>query len=192
MPAFIYHKGYYEPLIYLGMALSTVGYALLTILSEKSPIYLPIIFSLILGGGIGLAMQPPLIALQTSLEYMDVPTATALYGFIRSLSTGISIVIGTVIFQNVMQSRSASLPGDLAAQFGGNKAAASVTVIQTLDETQAGLVKGAYAQSLSRMWIVYSCISGFGLICSFVINGRKLDKEHMRDLMNKSDGGDEQ
>lgn len=43
--------------------------------------------------------QAPLIAIQTTVKPSDIATATGTFGFIRQLSTSISVVLGGVIFQ---------------------------------------------------------------------------------------------
>jgi hypothetical protein len=53
---------------------------------------------IVAGLGVGLVFQPLLTALKFLVKSDDIATATALFGFIRSLSTSVSVVIGGVIF----------------------------------------------------------------------------------------------
>lgn len=105
--------------------------------------------------GIGLVFQPLIIAIQSSVEHSDVAAATALMGFVRNLSTAISVVIGGVIFQSEMQAKYKDmlsiLPMDIAREFSGDSAAANVKLIGTLTPMQQLLVKKCYARSLRSM-----------------------------------------
>jgi hypothetical protein len=182
MAGFIIRRtGRYLPLIYLGMALTTLAFSLFTLLSDKSTIPAIIGLELLGGLGVGLVFQPPLIALQSFVHQDDVATATAFFGFIRSFSTSVSVVIGGVVFQNEMQSRQDMLqrllPGKVAKDFSGQSAAANVALIQSLNQGEAQIVKAAYSQSLSRMWILYACFAVTGLLMSFGIQNQTLRTE---------------
>jgi hypothetical protein len=80
--------------------------------------------------------QPPLVAFQASVPQQDVTTATALFGFVRGLSTSVSVVIGGVVFQNGMAARYARLrdvlPLETARKLSGAEAVANVLVIRSL------------------------------------------------------------
>jgi hypothetical protein len=172
--------GRYLPLIYLGMTLTTLAFSLFTLLSDKLTISAIIGLELLGGLGVGLVFQPPLIALQSFVHH-DVATATAFFGFIRSFSTSVSIVIGGVMFQNEMQSRQGMLqrllPGDIANRFSGQNAAANVALVRSLSPGEAQIVREAYSPSLSRMWILYACFAAAGLLMSFGIQNQTLRTE---------------
>jgi hypothetical protein len=127
-----------------------------------------------------MVFQPPLIALQSVVSNEDVAGATALFGFVRSFSTSVSVVIGGLVFQNVMETRSGTLKNELspakAELFSGKNAAANVDIISTLNEAEQVVVKKAFATSLSRMWILYACVAAVGLVLSFGINRKVLEK----------------
>jgi hypothetical protein len=184
----IRRTGRYLPLIYLGMALTTLAFSLFTLLSDKSAISAIIGLELLGGLGVGLVFQPPLIALQSFVHHDDVATATAFFGFIRSFSTSVSIVIGGVMVQNEMQSRQGMLqrllPGDIANRFSGQNAAANVALVRSLSPGEAQIVREAYSQSLSRMWILYACFAAAGLLMSFGIQNQTLRTE----LINETSG----
>lgn len=165
------------------MFLSTLGFALLTMLSPTSPHSTVVVFELIAGLGIGMVFQPPLIALQALVSNDDVAVATSLFGFIRSLSTSVSIVIGGLVFQNRMQAHHGFLKGVLSSAqadlFSGKNAAANVDLIDSLDNTQQAIVKEVYAMSLSTMWILYASVAGVGLVLSFGLDKKALKKSPM-------------
>lgn len=112
----------------------------------------------------------------------DIATATATFGFTRNLGSAISVVVGSVIFQNEMKAQQGSLRASLgeqtASSFGGGAAGANVGLINSLSGPQKAIARDAFAQSLSKMWILYAVFGAVGLLISFLIGANVLDKHH--------------
>jgi hypothetical protein len=182
--AIIHRTGRYLELIWIGMAITSIGFGLFIRLDIETPLIEIIFVEIIAGVGVGLVFQPLQISLQSSVDHGDVAAATALMGFIRSLSTAISIVIGGVIFQNRMDAQSkhtrSVLPPELAGNFSGDSAAANVNMITALSPLQKSVVKDSYARSLSSMWILYTAVAGLGLALSMFISRQELSTEHVK------------
>ncbi|KAE9369002.1 MFS general substrate transporter [Stipitochalara longipes BDJ] len=174
--------GKYLPAIWFGMAVMTLGIGLLIDLSASRVWSKIIIFQIIAGIGIGPNFQSPLLALQTGVPQRDIATATATFGFVRNLSTSISVVIGGVVFQNEMQKRYPSLVAALGLEtanlLSGNSAGASVGIVKALPEAKRIVAREAFADSLRTMWIMYVAFAGLGLLVSLCVGSRKLSKEH--------------
>ena len=182
----IYKTGRYLELIWIGMALFTIGEGLLIKLNVDSSLPTIIIFQLIAGFGAGLLFEPPLIALQAMTSQKDIATATGTLTFIRTLSTSLAAVIGGVIFQNGMairgpRLRAAGLSSQSLRDLSGGSAAANVeNVISMLsDPMQRLVVKEAFAWSLRNIWILCTCIIFCGLLFSLFIEKAVLSKEHV-------------
>ncbi|KAK1757802.1 major facilitator superfamily domain-containing protein [Echria macrotheca] len=174
--------GRYLPMIIGGMALMTLGYGLFVDLDRKPNWAKVVVYQLIAGAGVGPNFQGPLIALQTMVEPRDMASATATYGFIRQLSTAVSIVIGGVVFQNGMQAQYPALVSELGPEIAnllsGANAASSVSLVNKLPDHQREIARDAYFDSLRTMYIMYAVFAGVGLICSFFIGHRVLSKQH--------------
>jgi len=174
--------GQYLPPIWFGMFFMTLGFGLFIDLPNHETWARVIIFQLIAGIGVGPNFQAPLIALQTLVEPKDIATATATFGFIRNLSTSISVVIGGVIFQNGMAKREATLRAALGPQIsqalGGGSAGAATGVVAQLPPQQKAVATAAYTSSLMTMWIFYVCIAALGLAVSLAIGRQTLSKNH--------------
>lgn len=82
----------------------TLGFGLLITMGSTTTIPSLIAIEIVAAMGVGTVFQAPLIAYQTALDPADMAKATALFGFVRSLSTSISIVVGGVVFQNTFAS----------------------------------------------------------------------------------------
>ncbi|KAH8813029.1 MFS multidrug transporter-like protein [Xylogone sp. PMI_703] len=180
--AFIKKTGKYVPAIWFGLTFMTIGFGLFIDLDVTANWAKIIIYQIIAGIGVGPNFQAPLIALQAMVSPRDIATATATFGFIRSLSSAISVVVGGVVFQNEMQKRFGSLAASLgpatASALTGGAAGASIGIVNELPPAQRNIARQALYGSLRNMWIVYVAFGALGLFISFFIVTNKLSKEH--------------
>ncbi|KAF5872064.1 putative major facilitator superfamily transporter protein [Botrytis fragariae] len=179
---FIKKTGKYLPPIYFGLVVMTLGFGLFINLPRKATWSKIIIYQIIAGIGVGPNFQSPLIALQTLVKKADIATATATFGFTRNLSTSISVVVGSVVFQNEMQKKSAelikALGSSVALELSGGSAGASVDIVKDLPAAGREVARDAYWGSLRIMWIIYVAFAALGLAISFAIGQHVLSKEH--------------
>lgn len=179
---FIKKTGKYLPCIIFGMAVMTLGFGLFVNLEARADWAKIICYQLVAGIGVGPNFQAPLIALQTTVQPRDMASATATFGFVRQLFTSISIVVGGVVFQNGMQHRYPKLleelGPDVANLLSGSNAASSVGLVDQLPEAPRQIAREAYAGSLQTMYIMYVAAAGLGLLVSFLVESRKLSKDH--------------
>lgn len=152
---FIKKTGKYLPPIYFGLTVLTLGFGLFINLPRNPTWSKIIIYQIIAGIGVGPNFQSPLIALQTLVQRSDIATATATFGFTRNLSTSISVVVGSVVFQNEMQKRGAelvsALGSSIASELGGGSAGASVDIVKALPPAEREVARDAYWESLRIM-----------------------------------------
>lgn len=174
--------GRYRECIIAGMFFMTLGFGLFIDLQPYASWSRIVIFQLIAGTGVGPNFQAPLVAFQANIRPADMATATATFGFIRQLSTSMSVVLGTVVYQNIMgqqaEKLTAAIGSKLTAEISTSFAGASKTLIETLDPHQKTVVLEAFTFALSRMWIFYTCIGGVGFVLSCFIRPRVLSKTH--------------
>lgn len=179
---FIKKTGKYLPPIWFGLVVMTLGFGLFIDLPSKENWAKIIIYQIIAGIGVGPNFQSPLIALQSMIAPRDIATATATFGFVRNLSTSISVVIGGVVFQNEMEKRSAALTASLGAttagELSGGSAGASVGLVSALPAGERQTARDAFYSSLRAMWIMYVCFAALGVVISLFIGSQTLSKEH--------------
>ncbi|KAG9235409.1 MFS multidrug transporter-like protein [Amylocarpus encephaloides] len=179
---FIKKTGKYLPPIWFGMFLMTLGFGLFIDFGREAHWAKIIIFQIIAGVGVGPNFQAPLIALQNFVAPRDIGVATSTFGFIRNLSTSISVVIGGVVFQNEMEKKYprllATLGPQTAGALSGGSAGASVGLVDQLPANQKIVARQAYSESLQTMFIMYVTFSGLGLFISLFISHKNLNKEH--------------
>ena len=173
--------GRYRPVIWFGTTLMCIGFGLYINFPATASWPRIILFQIVAGLGVGPNFQAPLIALQSKIRPRDIAAATATFGFVRNLATAMSVVIGGVIFQNQMAQHAAQLsmlPPQAAAALAGGSAGASTQLVDALPDAQKQPVLDAYAESLSRMWIFYTCTGFLAVVFSFLIGKRTLSKDH--------------
>ncbi|KAF2009827.1 multidrug resistance protein fnx1 [Aaosphaeria arxii CBS 175.79] len=179
---FIRKTGQYLPCIWFGFIFMTIGFGLFIDLGPRSSWAKIIIYQIIGGIGVGPNFQSPLIALQSLVPKRDVATATSTFGFVRNLGSAISIVVGSVIFQNRIETYQpllrSTLPPQVADAFGAGSAGASVGLIKSLPDNEKAVARYAFSKSLSTMWIMYVCFSAAGLAVSLLITKNVLQKQH--------------
>lgn len=174
--------GRFRELIIGGMSLMALGFGLFIDLKAYASWPRIIIYQLIAGVGIGPNFQAPLVAFQANIRPADMATATATFGFVRQLSTSMSVVLGTVIYQNMMSQQSAKLIASLGAEtaaavmasFGGS----SKSLVKSLTPSQREVVFGAYTHALNRMWIFYTAMACLGFVLALFICPRELTRNH--------------
>ncbi|KAJ2864166.1 hypothetical protein GGH94_003114 [Coemansia aciculifera] len=105
--------GRYRELIWLGGAIATVGAGLFALMDETTNTGKSIGLILCGGAGMGLILQPMLLALQTAIQPRDMATGTTLFVAIRTLGGS----IGLAVFQTVQQNKLAPLIAELVRQY---------------------------------------------------------------------------
>ncbi|GES57546.1 MFS drug transporter [Aspergillus terreus] len=180
---FIMRKvGRYRELIIGGMLFMTIGYGLFIDLKPYASWPRIIIYQIIGGLGTGPNFQAPLVALQANIHPSDVATATSTFGFLRQTSAAIATVLGTVVYQNVLSQQmpriTAALGLDNAHAIASGFAGSQSDLIRSLPADQRAVILEAYTFALSRMWIFYTAIAGFGFILTLFVRHIELSKSH--------------
>ncbi|KAJ5784891.1 uncharacterized protein N7503_010103 [Penicillium pulvis] len=94
------YVGYYNPTLIFGSVLMAVGSGLITTLRPDTGPEKWISFQILYGIGIGLAFQPPYIAVQTVLPDCLVPTALVMLSFAQQFGGIIILCIAQNVFLN--------------------------------------------------------------------------------------------
>ena len=173
--------GHYREPIWFGLTFMVLGFGLFLDLPDHADWTKIIIYQIIAGIGVGPNFQAPLIALQNHVKGSDIATATSLFGFMRQLATSMSVVLGGVIFQNMLARRGPELGaalGSNAVQLSGSGFGTTTAFLKSLPSAQKAVVNMAYTQSLHKMWIFYVAIGVFGLFISLFIRAKVLSKVH--------------
>ncbi|KIX02882.1 uncharacterized protein Z518_08825 [Rhinocladiella mackenziei CBS 650.93] len=181
---FIKKTGRFREPIWFGLCMMTLGYGLFIDLEPQANWAKIIIYQIIAGIGVGPNFQSPLIALQSHVKGHDIAVATATFGFVRNLSTSISVVLGGVVFNNELTKKEPYLRGvlgpQLAAELTSSSFGSTTDQVRHLTGADKQAVDNAYTSSLRTMWIFYTAISAFGIFLSLFITKKELSKNHER------------
>ncbi|MET9512819.1 MDR family MFS transporter [Streptomyces flavidovirens] len=160
--------GTYRIFPIVGSLVMGIGLFLLSLMGTDSGAWLESLYMFVLGIGIGLCMQVLTIAVQNTVEYTDLGTATSGVTFFRTLGMSFgTAVFGTIYANSLRPSLTAGITE--AAGAGGadpaalTRAAQSPEGVHALPPAQAEPIVQAYADSLHTvfLWTVPVAIVGF-------------------------------
>ncbi|KAL4748024.1 hypothetical protein BDW72DRAFT_205965 [Aspergillus terricola var. indicus] len=173
------------------------------IFMQQTRKYLPVMyiaqgFLILIGIGVGMNIEAPILAAQAATSARDTAAVTAAMGFVRPLSTAISVVVGGVVLQNEMNAKNEGLASHLglnstsARGFSGDLAASSVGEISALglNADQEALIRKTYFEALRVVWIMriyangmsvcyyYVSFSGLATVLNLFVRDHKLRGEN--------------
>ena len=164
------------------MSFMTLGFGLFIDLPDYAEWSKIIIYQMVAGIGVGPNFQSPLIALQNHVARHDIAVATGTFGFVRQLATSMSVVLGGVVFQNILSKKGPELARQLgpeaAARLSGANLESSTNFIKNLPPAQKLIADQAITSSLRTMFIFYTAIAAFGLFLSAFIKKKALSSVH--------------
>lgn len=178
---FIQMTGVYLPIMYVAQGMLILGAGLFISLEYGEGLAKLVVFEIITGVGVGMNMEPPLLAALAAATELDTAAVTATMGFLRSIATAIAIVLGGVIFQNRMDVEGGellrSLDPKVADDFSGRNALASVELIAGLPTGQQTAVRMAYFRSLRAVWVMYVVVGGISLLSNLFVRAYHLSAD---------------
>ena len=155
---FMQQTGRYLIVMYVAQVALTVGIGLFVELGFQKDLTKLFVFEVVAAIGIGMNIEAPIIAAQAATTARDTAAVTSSMGFVRSIATAISVVVGGVIFQNEMNAAKFQLIDQLGPQlanrFSGSQASTNIDFIGTLPGNQQVVVRKAYFEALRTVWIM--------------------------------------
>ncbi|CAK4034372.1 DNA repair RAD50 [Lecanosticta acicola] len=180
----ILKTGHYLGPIIGGMVFLTLGVGLFIDFPDYRSWPRIIIYQIIASLGMGPVFQAPIVALQTKLQPKDIAAGTSAFQFLRQLSSGIGVVIGQVILTSQVRQKASlftgsGIPASIASQLQSGSLVTAIRLRPELNNAgELDAVKMAYTESLSTMWIFFTCASACGLVASLFIGQQVLTKKH--------------
>ena len=162
--------GRYKIFPVIGTAVLTLGLYLLSRLSVTTGTLLSSLYMLVLGAGIGASMQVLVLAVQNSVQYADLGTATAGTTFFRSIGGSFGTAVFGAVFTNVLPHNLArelhglALPPGLTAASG-----ASPAVLDRLPAPVHAAFVQAYATSLHTVFLAAVPVGALAFLLSWTL-----------------------
>ncbi|MFK0197290.1 MDR family MFS transporter [Streptomyces lavendulae] len=173
--------GHYRVFPIVGSAVMAVGLYLLSRMGPQTGAWLESLYMFVLGAGIGLCMQVLTIAVQNTVDYADLGTATSGVTFFRTLGSSFGAAVFGTIYANSLEPALKAGVAEAARATGADPAqlaaaAQSPQGVHGLDPAAAGPVVDAYAEALQTvfLWTVPVALAGF-VVALF------LKEVHLRD-----------
>ncbi|MEV5683827.1 MDR family MFS transporter [Streptomyces sp. NPDC052164] len=159
--------GQYRLFPIIGSMIMAVGLFLLSRMGPESGVWLESLYMLVLGLGIGLSMQVLTIAVQNTVDYADLGTATSGVTFFRTLGSAFGTAVFGTIYANSLKPNLARGVAE-AARTGGDpatlvKASQNPQALHALPGAQSAPLAQAYADTLHTvfLWTVPVALIGF-------------------------------
>ncbi|MGQ4353249.1 MDR family MFS transporter [Streptomyces drozdowiczii] len=159
--------GRYRIFPIIGSLVMAAGLFLLSRMGPDSGVWLESLYMLVLGVGIGLSMQVLTIAVQNTVDYADLGTATSGVTFFRTLGSSFGTAVFGTIYANALGPHLKDRITE-AARAGGDpavvaKASQSPEGLHALPAAQSEPLAQAYADTLHTvfLWTVPVALLGF-------------------------------
>lgn len=159
--------GRYRVFPIVGTLVMAAGLFLLSRMGPGTGVWLESLYMVVLGLGIGLAMQVLTIAVQNTVDYEDLGTATSGVTFFRTLGSAFGTAVFGTIYANALKpnltdgvARAVAAGGDPAALAGASQ---SPQALHALPAAQSEPLAQAYADTLHTvfLWTVPVALIGF-------------------------------
>jgi MFS family permease len=165
--------GYYNPVLIIGGTFAAVGAGLLTTLELDTSIGKWISYQIIYGIGIGLAFQPPYLAVQTILAESDVPTALVMLSYAQQFGGIVMLAIAQNVFLNRLSHNLSRVHGlDVDAVGDGG----ALGIIQSAPAHLREQVLMAYNGALKDVFYIPLGLSCLVAVCMCGLEWRSMKK----------------
>jgi hypothetical protein len=164
--------------MYISPIVMTIGASLLTTFTPETGHPAWIGYQFLLGTGIGIGLQQPLIVVQTILPLQDIPTGTALIIFGQTLGGALFISVGENVFHNQLLKNLASEAPGIDAHAVVNAGATMIREAVSAEILPA--VLSAYNDALTQTFYVGVAMAAITMLGAIPIQwvsvkGRRLD-----------------
>ncbi|KAF9697694.1 hypothetical protein EKO04_004337 [Ascochyta lentis] len=167
---YISRRERYGEVIWTGFVLWTVGVGLTCVFELDTPTYIMVLILLVQGFGIGLLLQPILVALQAHCTKAQRAVVISNRNFLRSLGGAIGLAISAAVLQNTLKK---AMPLEFAFLA---LSPYSTPDLDSLDATDAQVldILEAYAQASRAVFVLHVPFIGLCLLGCLLIKDRGL------------------
>lgn len=170
--------GHYRFFPVIGSLVMAAGLYLLSRMGPGSGVWPESLYMLVLGIGIGLSMQVLTIAVQNTVDYADLGTATSGVTFFRTLGSSFGTAVFGTIYANALRPN-LTQGVEQAARAGGDPAslarvAESPLAVHALPPEQTAPLAQAYADTLHTVFLWTVPVALLGFVVSLFLKQVKL------------------
>ncbi|MFB7371284.1 MDR family MFS transporter [Streptomyces sp. NPDC056222] len=173
--------GSYRIFPIVGCLVMGVGLFLLSLMGTGTSAWLESLYMFVLGVGIGLCMQVLTIAVQNTVEYADLGTATSGVTFFRTLGSSFGTAVFGTIYTNSLEPNLARGIREAVAIAGPGQdpaaiatAATSPSGVHGLPDDVAAPIVQAYADTLHTVFLWTVPVAAIGFVVALFLKQVKL------------------
>ena len=176
--------GNYKKYPIIGLSIMTVGLAALNRLSETTSFGELAVYEFLIGMGLGLSMQPIVIALQNDLEFKDMGIGTSANTFFRSIGSTVGVAIFGTIYANrlatyipekvaeLQQTNPQALAGATPEAFAALQN--NSQVLQTFSPDLQAAILNAFVHSFHDVFLSALPVTALGILFAFMVREKPL------------------
>ncbi|WP_106960811.1 MDR family MFS transporter [Streptomyces sp. 351MFTsu5.1] len=168
--------GHYRIFPIVGSLVTALGLFLMSLMGPSTGAWLESLYMFVLGTGIGLCMQVLTIAVQNTVEYADLGTATSGVTFFRTLGSSFGTAVFGTIYTNTLTPNLEDGIASAVRAGGGlldpatiTRAATSPEGLHRLPSPVAAPVIDAYAETLQTVFLWTVPVAGLGFVVALFL-----------------------
>ncbi|WP_406185792.1 MDR family MFS transporter [Streptomyces sp. NBC_01006] len=171
--------GRYRIFPIVGCLVMGIGLYLLSRMGPGTSAWLESLYMFVLGVGIGLCMQVLTIAVQNTVDYADLGTATSGVTFFRTLGSSFGTAVFGTIYANTLGPALEKAVAEAARATGADpeqlaKAAQSPQGVHALEPAAAAPIVEAYAHALHTVFLWTVPVAGIGFVVALFLKEVRL------------------
>jgi len=162
--------GRYRMFPIVGTAIIVVGTYLLSRLSVEISLWNAAAYMLVLGVGLGMVMQVPVLAVQNAVPHRDLGAATAGVNLFRALGSAFGVAIfGSILNNRLDYELARTLPAEALTQFSRRTLTASPEQLKALPPAIHDGVIHAFSYSLDTVFLWAAAVVVIGFLVSWLL-----------------------
>ena len=149
-----------------GTVIMGTGLILFTSLEVNTPLWQAFIYMTVIGVGLGLAMQPLILAVQNSLELRDMGAGTSAATFFRSLGGSVGVAALGAVMNN-----------QLTKQMTGAASGVSINApsqVRALPPAQLAFVEHVFVTALHPVFLSAAIVALLGTLVTLLLPNKSL------------------
>ena len=146
-----------------GTVTMAAGLALFVTVEVDTPLWRAFLFMLIMGVGLGLAMQPLVLAVQSKLELRDMGAGTSTATFSRSLGGALGVAVLGALMNNRLAAELPAAPG------GGAMSVNEPSKILALPEPVRQLIQEGFVNALHPLFLTAALVTLIAVVLSLLM-----------------------
>ncbi|GHB82953.1 MFS transporter [Streptomyces umbrinus] len=173
--------GRYKIFPIAGTVCVSIAALLMSTLDTETSLVLVCVYVFLLGAGLGMTMQPLVLAVQNDFPGSDVGTATSANNFFREIGSTLgTAAVGSLFTHRLIDQLGDRLSADATRTVGDTQSLTPALVHSLPDKIQDAVVL-AYQHALTPVFGYLVPVFALGLVLAFFLPEKKLADDHDHD-----------